>query len=440
MDLFTEIVLLTLTLGMGLILRYIPHRRYYFPSTPDTFFFLNRFKDPEYKADEVIYPPLFQQMFRFLLKNSKTIPDMKLNRIAPLFDTFTAMVLFVFLRGTFGVELALLATFIFFTTPFVVKQGICLSSRSFGFLLFNTSLLCLILPIPLNWIAALPIALTLLSHRLATQTLFFVCVAFTFFDWQAGAILLTGAGLAVLLSKGEYVHVLRNHLSTVMRYLRVSHNPNQRLIGLMLVPSVVGFTIYCGILLLQSLIVFPFSIGGIVVNEVAFLVPYFETLLLTWGAVCLLLLVFWIAGQSYLHTYLAATPFAIFSARILENGPIFFYIVVMLIFASILLSLYFSLHFEHLSEDFVAILRHLNQIAGPVKFLAPAGLVRAAEYFSDKQGAPIYFQVVPKDSITDLINQEDPTHAIVGHAHVDWFSNWKEVLHLGDWYLLEVPE
>ncbi|MFW9957318.1 MAG: hypothetical protein ACFFCT_04540 [Candidatus Odinarchaeota archaeon] len=437
MDILTEVIELILILGIGSLLRYIPHLRYKYPSTPDAYFFMNKFKNPDYESEQVDYPKLLYQLFGFFLQNKQEIPDRTINKITPLFDLTTAVLLYVFLKPTFNVELALVTTLLFLVTPFTVKHGVSLSGRPFGLLLFTASLLCLTLPVPFNWIAVFPMAFVMLSHRLSTQTLFGFCLVFTLFDWQVGLILLTAFTIALLLSKGEYMRILRNHIAAVRKYIKKGHYPNQRLMGLLLTPTIAGFVVYTVILLLQNLVEFPIEIGSFMVYQVTVIEPYTELLFIVWSVVCIFLLLFWIAGESFRHLYLAAVPFAFFSVRILQNGAIFFFLIIFLILGSFGLSLYFSLRYEHLDTEFVSMLQYLKEIPEPVRFIVPYRLLRAAEYFSDKKGVALYFPELSDEALSKRLADEGSTHAIINTQNRERFKSWKELDHEGNWFLLE---
>jgi hypothetical protein len=437
MDAFTEVVIFLLILSLGFLLRYIPHLRYKYPSTPDAFFFMNKFKDPDYESEEVDYPKLLYQLFRFFLRNKQEIPDRTINKITPIFDLTTAVLLFIFLQPAFSTETALVATLLFLVTPFTVKHGISLSGRPFGLLLFTTSLLCLTLPVPLNWIAVIPMALVMLSHRLSTQTLFFFCMVFTLFDWQVGIILLIAFLTAIILSKGEYLRILRNHIAAIRKYMRVGHYPNQRLMGLLLAPTIAGFAIYATLLGLQNYLEFPIDLGPFTLYKVIVLEPYSELLFFIWSTVCILLLLFWIAGESFRHLYLAAAPFAFFSARILQNGSIFLVIVALLIVGSFSLSMYFSLRYEHLDDEFVEMLQQLKKIPEPMRFVVPYRLLRAAEYFSNKKGVALCFPELSEETLSLRLAKEGSTHAVINTQNRERFPSWNEISHEGNWFLLE---
>ncbi len=437
MEIAAETVLLLLSLGIGSLLRYIPHLMFRYPATPDAYFFMNKFKDPNYESEEVDYPKLLYQLFRLFLRDKKEIPDRLINKMTPLFDMLTAIILYGILRPAYGAETALVATLLFLVTPFTVKHGVSLSGRPFGLLLFTTSLLCLTLPFPLNWFAALPMALVMLSHRLSTQTLFFVCLAFALLDWQVGLILVTGFLIAILASKGEYLRILRNHVLTIKKYIQSGHYPNQRLMGLILTPSVAGYAVYTSILWLQNFLVFPMQLGNFTIYRVVVVDSHAELLFFTWSAVCLVLLLAWIAGESFRHLYLAAAPFAFFSAHILQNGSVFQVLMFLLLLGSFGLSLYFVVRYEHLDSEFVAMLRRLGEVHEPVRFVVPYKLLRAAEYFSDKKGIAMHFPELSKDDVSKRLVEEKVTYAVINSQNREHFQSWKEISHEGNWSLLE---
>jgi len=438
METLTEVIMLLLLMGIGALLRYIPHVRYKYPSTPDTFYFMNKFKDPDYESEQDYhYPKFLYQLFRFFLRSKQEIPVRTINKVTPLFDLLTAILLYAFLRPSFGVETSLVAMLLFLVTPFTVKHGVSLSSRPFGLMLFTVSLLCLTLPVPLNWIAVLPMALVMLSHKLSTQTLYIVCLTFALLDLQVVLILFAAVLTALIVSKADYIRIFSSHMALIWKYLRQGHYPNQRLEGLLLTPTVAGFAIYAGILWLQNILMFPVDLGPLVIFQITVIEPYTELLFLSWGIVCLLLLIFWIAGESFRHLYLAAAPFAFFSARILQNGTIFTILISLLAVGSFGVSLYFSIHYEHLDNEFVAMLHRLKELPEPVRFIVPYRLLRAAEYFSDKRGVSLYFPELSEEALSKRLDEEGSTHAVINTQNRERFPSWKEISHDGDWFMLE---
>ena len=153
MEPIIEIFYFCSILLVGLTLRAIPHIKYYFPGTPDTFFFLNKIKNPEYLSEEVLYPKLFDQTLRLFVRAGKFSDGRTTNRLSIVLDAITTSIIYFFIRSQFSAEIALFTALLFFITPFVVKQGSTLSARSFGLLFASTSLLCVTLPFPWHWFA-----------------------------------------------------------------------------------------------------------------------------------------------------------------------------------------------------------------------------------------------------------------------------------------------
>lgn len=439
MDPITEIFMFIVILGFGTGIRYIPHARFYFPSTSDTFFFFNKIRNADYKSKEVDYPKFFDSMIRAFLSDTENIPEMTLNRLSPIFDIISSCLMYFFVRTQFNDEIALFSMLLFLLTPIVAKQGASLSVRPFGLLLFSTSLLFLTLPFPLNWLAAIPMALTLLAHRLSAQTLYFTSFALSLLDIQIGLIMLMGFFLAIILSKGEYVRILRNHVLAVRKYMKGDHYPNQRIKGLLLIPSFLGFLAYFSVFILQKIEMLPIELLGFEIVEFISYNLYSETILIVWGLVCLLLLLLWLAGESYKHLYLASFPFAILSSLIRSSGYIFEIAYWTLVVASISLSLYFLARHEHIEREFVETVSILRKIESEVLFLAPSGYDRAAEYYSEKKGAPVYFIYVTKEELHSRVNAENVTHMIIQSTYKNWFDSWNVVVNVGQWYVLERP-
>jgi hypothetical protein len=435
MEVAVELIFLVFIIVLGLVLRYIPHMKYYFPSTPDTFFTLQKFIDPEYEKEIVTYPEFLHQIFRFFLKFTDRFPDRVLNRLTPLFDFFTSLVLYIFLRWTFGIEIALISTLLFMITPFAVRNSITLSSRPFGLFLFTCSLLFLILPLPYNWFAIFPVALTFLTHRLSTQTLFVIFLGFSFVDWQVALIFVFGFSLAILISRGHYLRILRNHITTVIKYIRGKHYPNRRFLGIILVPTILGFVINVILRYIQLFISFPIIIYNIVITPTTIINPYFEILLLIWGLVCIVLLLFWFAGEAYKHTYLACIPFAVFSVLLFQNSPAFSYLILLLISGCLILSLYFSIRFQHLPKDLILVLQKMKTLPEPVYFVINYGYLRAAEYFSGKKGIQLDITSRSPTEFVNHISQELITHAIVNKDCLKYAIKFTELFQSGSWLL-----
>ncbi|MFX1476089.1 MAG: hypothetical protein ACFFCO_11520 [Promethearchaeota archaeon] len=433
-----EILLLLSVFIIGLVIRYLPHIRYYLPGTSDMFYHFSKICNPAHGEEKMVYPPLFHWIFRIFRRSDGSLPERGLTRLMPMFDIGTALILYLFLRGTFTVESALIAALLFLVTPAVVIQGITFSPRPLGLLFFVSSLLCLTLPFPFNYLTILPIALTLLTHRLATQTLFFIFLGLTFTNWPFGVLFIGGVGLALLLSRGQYYAVLRSHLVFIKRYITGTRVPNRRLLGIILTPTLVSLICYIVLQLLSYFVPFPLSFCGLLIWQLPILLPNIVILFLVWSITCLLLLIFWFAGESYRYTYYAGAPFAFFCAFLLQSSTFFLFLSIILLGVGVALSAYFSFRTQHLDRDVVALLRFVGKIKKRTYLLVPYSLLRAARYFSKKESTFMKLLETTSEQASSRIKEEKITHVIVGSTHLGWFPDLERIKQIGDWYLLKV--
>lgn len=440
MDLFIEVSLLALIIIIGLVLRYLPHILHAYPYTPDMYYHLVRLRDWEYETERRTYPKFFHQFFRLFLKSDKPLPERVLFRITPLFDICTGITVHLFLRTQFGIETSLLTVSLFLLTPIVVKQSITFGVRPMGMLFVTCSLLFLTLPFPFNWLSIIPVSLTLLTHKLSTQTLFFALIGFSIIagDWQPAAIYIVGFGLAVLLSRRYYLRVARFHLTNALRHFQGERYPNQRLKGLLITSTAVGLVIYIVVQWVQLFLSFPLTILGLVISVPVAVAPYFETLLMSWGLVCLLLLIFWFIGESYKHLYIGGVAFAFFSAYLIQYSPLFFVLSIVLLGGNSVVSLYISVRFPYLDKDIVTLLRQTGKLQTSTYILVPKGLRRVVEYFSGNKAANARFARTTPEAVAKRIGRENITHVIITGEHLEWFPEMKRVSHIGKWYLLQL--
>ncbi len=438
MDIITEIILFLIILILCILLRAIPHIRFYYPSSSDTFFFLNKIRNPQYRAEQVYYPELLVRMYRFFLRKSHALPDRRINQTVMVMDILTISVIYLYFRTFFGDSFALMTIFLYSISPFVVKQGATLTGRPLGLMLFTFSLLAASLPLPWNWIGVIPIALTLLAHRLSTQTLFFVCLASSIFNPNIGFTFIGGLILALILTKGKYLELLRNHVEAIWKFWRGKHFPNRRHIGIVLVPTVGGFIIYAAIFLLQHFITFPLDLGWFVLDSIPIINDSIQTMFFVWEIVCLILLIIWVAGQAYTYMYLAALPSAFFSTFLIFYNQDLLFILLLLIPISLALSLRFMIRFEHLDEPFVSIMRKLDCVQAGSRYLMPSNFLRASEFFSNREGVPVRYSSTSTIQLEEIVKEKNITHAIIEEGNKGLLENWNVLEHIDGWYLLEL--
>ncbi|MFW9848214.1 MAG: hypothetical protein ACFFF4_03695 [Candidatus Thorarchaeota archaeon] len=436
MELVTEIILISVVLLLAALLRIIPHIRFPFPATPDTFFLLNKLKNIDYREAEIRYPRFFTQLTLVAVSKEKLGDGRRLNEIAIMMDLFTATIIFVFIRSYIGSEIAILTTLFFVTTPMVTKQGTTYAVRPFGLFLVSTSLLILLLPFPWNWLAAIPMAFILLSHRLSTQTTFIISLGLFVIDYQIPVIFAVGFILAVILSKGDYLEVLKAHLNSIWHYWKHGHYPNRRMLGMITMPTSFGYLAYIVLKLIQMASSDPVSVLSYRLPTLPTIDSYTETLMMIWGLICLGLLIFWVAGESYKHLPLAAVPFGMMTSLLTNTDILFTIVSYAILTTNIIGCLYFQISFEHVNEDFIEIVKTKKGLSRETLVLTPPNYDRALEFFTDYQSIIVYFDVWTREEFEDRALSRNPTLAVVKSGQVDWFVDWKRETEIGDWVLL----
>jgi hypothetical protein len=66
-------------------------------------------------------------------------------------------------------------------------------------------------------------------------------------------------------------------------------------------------------------------------------------------------------------------------------------------------------------------------------------MLRAAKYFSKKEGTYVAFPETTFEKVTSQIDKEKITHVITDQSHLDWFPKLMQIKQCGDWYLLQSP-
>jgi hypothetical protein len=171
------------------------------------------------------YPPLF---FYFLA----LFPSGLLRKynwlVNPLLDSVNAAILFLltfFLTSNLLVSVT--AGVMYSFTPVVLGESLTLSTRIFGMMLFNITLLAFLLyQVSTHYVFVLLMiatgTLVLLSHKFSTEVLWLLLLSFTVIDrsYLPLLVLLATVAGAILFSGGFYLKVLRGHLGILTFWLR----------------------------------------------------------------------------------------------------------------------------------------------------------------------------------------------------------------------------
>ncbi|HSW98155.1 MAG TPA: hypothetical protein VLF89_10095 [Candidatus Saccharimonadales bacterium] len=187
---------------------------------------------PNYKLEDQFiidgyfdYPPVFPTLLSFFPK--KTLLHIQ-GFVAPFFDALQVLlVYYVTYYLTGNVQVSLLAQLMYMMTPMIAIENSYLTPRSLGYLNFTLA----VLPLVLYYYSHQPIFFLLgiiftfllfLTHRFAIQSFFFIMIFFTFFlntpiFFQSFVI---GFALALLITKGYYLRVLKGHLYNIYFWVK----------------------------------------------------------------------------------------------------------------------------------------------------------------------------------------------------------------------------
>lgn len=166
------------------------------------------------------YPPVFPFIFSFFSR--KTIIRFQ-GYISPLIDSFQTFFVFVFCyQITNSLAMSLLAQLIYILTPMIAVENSYLTPRSLGYLTFTLAFYPLILnqlnPSNLTLLSGVIFAVLLfLTHRFALQSYVILCLLMGALTGSLHffAIPVVSFILAVTITKGYYLRVLKGHLSNI---------------------------------------------------------------------------------------------------------------------------------------------------------------------------------------------------------------------------------
>jgi hypothetical protein len=167
------------------------------------------------------YPPLLHILLAVLKGRAA--------RLVPLFcDLITAGLVFAatFSLSSRNLTLGLLSSTLYLAIPINYSDSLSLNPRSLGSMFFTVVMMC-VLVLPESWLT-LPFAciygLLLLSHKLTAQVSWVVLGALALSLPEVGLRLMIGVvlgfGFAILVTKGFYRKVLREHLGYLRFHVR----------------------------------------------------------------------------------------------------------------------------------------------------------------------------------------------------------------------------
>lgn len=167
------------------------------------------------------YPPVFPWLLSFF---PKKILFEKQGFIAPFFDSILNIVVAVIaLQMTNNIYIALCAQAMYASIPLIVLENSYLTPRSLGYLNFVLAFYPLLLysinhDPKLLAISYIFTVLIFFTHKFATQSLFFICIFFTFFDRTLLYVVTFFFGLltAIIISNGYYFRIYQGHIGNIL--------------------------------------------------------------------------------------------------------------------------------------------------------------------------------------------------------------------------------
>lgn len=292
------------------------------------------------------YPPIFPWMLSFISKERlKNLEGF----VAPFFDALQVWLIFpVAFVVTGDTTLSLLAQAIYALTPMIAIENSYLTPRSFGYLNFSLVTVSLLGYYYYQDFSLLLAGIVFgtaifLTHRFATQSFLFITLFFTYYLNTALflQVFLAGFGLAVVLTNGYYLRVLKGHLANIYFWvLNKDYRFAHQIRGLVKEKKQQDWVgqVYHLLQLLSPIAVFglnPWALSGFVVfglNYFGWLVT--PEILLTFAAWIIFFYFFgvivlkskWLIpigeGQRYME--MATIPSAILSSYLLFTLPQFF--------------------------------------------------------------------------------------------------------------------
>lgn len=171
------------------------------------------------------YPPVFPWIMSHFSK--KRLESLE-GYVSPFFDSLqTLLVFWVCFFLTQNLFMSLLAQLIYILTPMIAIENSYLTPRSLGYLSFSLAALSVLGFYSLHGLGLLLLSIlfslgVFLTHRFATQSYFFITIFFSFYfkSLTFPIVFLIGIILAVALTKGYYLRVLKGHFFNVYFWIK----------------------------------------------------------------------------------------------------------------------------------------------------------------------------------------------------------------------------
>ena len=266
------------------------------------------------------YPPLFHVFLSYFDK----LHYQRMQYLSPVSDIFTAIVIFIFSDHYLGIQVALIATFVYLVTPYVLDNAFSLNPRSFANLFLVLSLFSwynYYISIDSFWLilSVLFSSLVLLCHRLTTQCWGVLFIALTLWtgSWVPLMILVGTIIVTVLVTKGYYLTVMKGHGAFIREFGRKFFVRGSRTERAPAFPSVQHLVFNLPLLLVIPLfLVYPLQIQDTL-----------SQFMLVWIGSLIVLSIGWVFGEGVRHMICAVPAIAILWALWIVDNNLYLLLV-----------------------------------------------------------------------------------------------------------------
>ncbi len=425
MDFLVYYIIIVLSIIMGMSFQMYPYLKHRYPGSNDIIYHIQRTRKPEDGFGIVGYPNLFHYLTAAISGKLTRLNERQILKYGNLLALIPTLVFAYLSLMIFDIHIVAFAFPLIMASPILTYHSHTFSPRLLGIWFYNLSVLLYLFPYPFSFISSVLVALVALTHRMSMQTLFFTSIILGFINPIIWIEFIIGVVLAIMVSKGYYITILKSHLQFIKMYYRKPHLPNNELKGLIISPSNLSVFIIIFIYLINLL-----NYG------ISFSLSSSMQYLFMWSVVPISLVILWRMGLSFQHAAFSVAPSSLLFIYLTDQLPVLNILYWLVLIQSIGLSIMYVRKVEYLDPKLEQLLRSLSNIDGVV-LCAPNTLKRKAPYFS---GAYTYHYDdihFDKEQLLKLFREHHITHLLIRKKFAQSLEGFKKVKESGDWVIFE---
>jgi len=419
------------------------------------------------KSGKIALPPFLP----YLLSVFQDKISVRTLHLLPKFtDLITAMIVYYVGNSLFTEEVALFAAAFYLATIDTVVECQGISARPFGNLFLTITLITLFYGMSNPVYLALSVvfaSLTMLTHRMATQVMFFAALslALPFLSLEVSyllyplATLLGGFILAMILSKGQYFFFLREHLWLIRFFYRwrVVERKEKHFVNPFFI-FVLNFwmvfpVLLAGLWLLSTLQRFDIIIS--VIEPIS--IPRSIQSFLLWSLTTMVMALIWFWGKGEHHILFSGASTALVASWFIQEFFKGDFVILVSAFGitfemlTVLVGLLISKPSLAITEPFKECLTFLKDLSTDTVVVCwPFSYNRAVAFYTEKKVvssdassvARMNFRGVPDiknhEALKEFVKKYGVNYALVNSQEVDTSSlppNWGLVMTRGNWQI-----